>query len=139
VRHGRGYPAGSLDVFSQHAAPIRERIPTDAVVGIYYLQHGHHGANMQAAAYPLRMVRKRALPPPTFEDEGWQEVRSFDYVYIAQADEDFVSTYGFLFEGGFGASQKNWATGRLYQVNVDGDDRLSFSLINLTSSENLIE
>ncbi|MCL2812551.1 MAG: hypothetical protein FWD25_11780 [Clostridia bacterium] len=140
----RYYDTPLLGELNERAAYIVERVPTDATVGLYYLRFAHHGQNVQAVAYPLHTVPKNALPPvgppeAPFRHEGWQEVRGFDYVYIAQAGEDFASAYGFLFEGGLSASQQDWAVGQLYRVRLDGDAGLTFLPMSLTSSKNLIE
>ena len=121
------YDTPLLGELVERAAYIAERVPADATVGLYYLQFPHHGKNVQAVAYPLRTVPRDGLPPlgppeDPLRGEGWREVRGFDYVYIAQADEAFAQAYGFLFEGDFRASRE----GRLYRVRLDGDGGLTF-------------
>lgn len=128
------YDTPLLGELNERAAYILESVPADATVGLYYLRHAHHGQNVQAVTYPLRTVPKAALPPvgppeDPFRDEGWREVRGFDYVYIAQADEAFAEIYGFLFEGGFETFRGDWERGRLYRVRLEGDGGLAFSLI----------
>ena len=121
------YDTPLLGELVQSAAYIAERVPPEATVGLYYLRYPHHAKNVQAVAYPLHTVPREGLPalgPPEdpLRGEGWDEVRRFDYVYIAQADEAFAQAYGFLFEGGFGPSGE----GQLFRVHPAGDAGLLF-------------
>ena len=137
--------SGITDEIRWEASIIKDKVKLDEKVYLIYQNDGggydYHKLRYSISPIVTNLMYEWSLGPKYYPDDIWSNDitkeefekklinEKFDYVFIAQIDEQFIKIYGDLIEGNYNSENFESLSNKLLKVNQVNENEVKLSIV----------